>query len=46
VRIFSLGANLNTDNSSTLALSLDRLFVLLPHEKQQEFLSRITVGTP
>src|SRR5271154_5619913 len=39
---FLAGANLDTDNSETLMLSLDRLFGLLPHGRQQEFLNKAT----
>jgi len=37
---FLAGANLDNENSDALILSLDRLFGLLPHVKQQEFLSK------
>src|SRR5271163_3790869 len=37
---FLAGANLESDNSDALLLSLDRLFGLLSQEKQQEFLSQ------
>src|ERR1700680_1405397 len=37
---FLAGANLDTDNSDVLLISLDRLFDSLPDVKQQEFLSR------
>jgi hypothetical protein len=38
---FLAGANIETDNSDTLMLSLDRLFGLLPGVKQQEFLDTV-----
>jgi hypothetical protein len=38
---FLAGANIESGDSSALILSLDRLFGLLPHEQQQEFLSRM-----
>src|SRR5271154_3935143 len=41
---FLAGANLESGNSNTLVLSLERLFGLLPGPKQQEFLS-IVSGT-
>ncbi len=37
---FLAGANIDTGDSNTLMLSLDRLFGLLPQLKQQEFLSK------
>ena len=42
---FLAGANIETGDSNTLVLSLDRLFGLLPQLKQQEFLSKVN-GTP
>lgn len=39
------GANIETGDSNTLVLSLDRLFGLLPPPKQQEFLGKVN-GTP
>jgi hypothetical protein len=38
---FLAGANIETEDSSALILSLDRLFGLLPQPQQQEFLSRM-----
>jgi hypothetical protein len=38
---FLAGANLDGENSDALTLSLDRLFGLLPHGKQQEFLNKV-----
>src|SRR5450631_2031921 len=38
---FLAGANVGNENSDSLLLSLDRLFRLLPHVKQQEFLSSV-----
>jgi hypothetical protein len=38
---FLAGANLETEDSNALMLSLDRLFGLLPHLKQQEFLTKV-----
>jgi hypothetical protein len=42
---FLAGANLQSDNSDALMLSLDRLFEFLPQLKRQEFLdkARMTV---
>jgi hypothetical protein len=37
---FLAGANLDTDNSDTLLISLDRLFDFLPEVKKQEFLDK------
>ena len=37
---FLAGANIDTGNSDTLMLSLERLFGLLPEPKQQEFLGK------
>jgi len=38
---FLAGANIETGDSNSLILSLDRLFGLLPHLKQQEFLNKV-----
>jgi hypothetical protein len=38
---FLAGANLETENSSALVLSLERLFGLLPEPKQREFLCKV-----
>jgi hypothetical protein len=40
---FLAGANMEAENSDALMLSLDRLFGLLPHVRQQEFLDKVKV---
>jgi len=40
---FLAGANLDNENSDALLLSINRLFGLLSHDKQQEFLSKAGV---
>ena len=40
---FLAGANLETDNSDVLLISLDRLFDSLPLSKQQKFLDKARV---
>jgi hypothetical protein len=37
---FLAGANLDTDNSAALLISLDRLFDSLPQPKKQEFFDK------
>jgi hypothetical protein len=39
---FLAGANIETENSNALILSLERLFGLLLQQKQQEFLSKVS----
>jgi len=41
---FLAGANLDTDNSDALLISLDRLFDFLPDVKKQEFLDKARIA--